>query len=183
MTMTEDRRARARSPTRSTPRIPRSSSSTCSAISSSPAASAKRSATICRRVAAIVPTVAALIALFRAKAMADPPHAREPQARPLRLPARQAAARQPGAAHRRRRPDGPHPGARRARQCDRRRLRAGARRDRHRQAGQGHVLRDRASATFCRRAASPISSSPASPPRSACRPRCARPTTAATNAC
>ena len=35
----------------------------------------------------------------------------------------------------------------------------------------------------CSSAASPTWSSPASPPRSACRPPCARPTTAASNAC
>ena len=81
-----------------------------------------------------------------------------------------------------RRPLRPHPGARRAGLGDHSRAGAAARRADHRQARQGLVLRHRSRAASCARAASPISSSPASPPTSACTPPCARPTTAASNA-
>ena len=58
-------------------------------------------------------------------------HTREAhRAGPVRLPAGQAQPRQPDAAHRRRRADGPHPGRRRAGQPDHRRAGADARRDR-----------------------------------------------------
>ena len=56
-------------------------------------------------------------------------------------------------------------------------------RDRHRQARQGLVLRDRPRPDPAHRAASATSCSPASPPTSACTRRCARPTTAASSAC
>ena len=64
------------------------------------------------------------------------------------LPGQQALALAPdqgerGRRHRRRRPLRPHPGPRRARLGDHPRAGAAARRDDHRQAGQGDLLRDR----------------------------------------
>ena len=123
---------------------------------------------------------ARLIAPLPRRRLAGHPHPRGPPARPVGLPAGQAAARQPDAAHRRQRPDGPHPRPRRARQRDRRRA---ARRSPARSSSTSRA-RARSTRTDARRharrrAASPISSSPASRPRSACRRRCARPTTAA----
>ena len=120
---------------------------------------------------------------FPPRRLADHPYPRMPQARPVRLPAGQACARQAVAAHRRSRPDGPHPDRRRAG----RRHRAGAGPAARARSSSTSRARARStrrrSATSCACAASPICCSPASPPKSACRRRCARPTTAATNAC
>ena len=121
----------------------RSSSSTCSATSSSRAASARPRQ---RRVAAdgdhpdrrgadrAVPGAAACRSSTPARRTGPTsPTARRPSARAAAPGLRIGDA---GA-------DGPHPDRRRAGQPDRRRARAARRRDRHRQARQGHVLGDR----------------------------------------
>ena len=71
------------------------------------------------------------------------PHARGASPRSVRLPAGEARARRREPAHRRCRADGPHTGGGRAGRRHHSRARPRARRNRHRQAGQGRVLRDR----------------------------------------
>ena len=71
------------------------------------------------------------------------PHARGPPARPGRRAALQAPARRARGRHRRQGPDGPRPGARRARPRHHPGALSARRRAGDRQAGQGLVLRDR----------------------------------------
>ena len=85
----------------------------------------------------------ALLEAARADGDARRPHARGPPAGPVRRAARQGRARRAVAAHRRTRPDGPHPDPRRAGPRHRSRAGAAARRAGRRQARQGRVLRDR----------------------------------------
>ena len=82
-------------------------------------------------------------------------------------------------AHRRRRADGPHPDPRRGRPRHHPGALPARRRAGDRQARQGRLLRDRPRADAAATAASRPCWSAASPPRSACTPPCARPTTAA----
>ena len=88
--------------------------------------------------------IKALLAAMRAKGYHDHPHARGPSPRPRRPARQQALALAPHRRrHRRPRPLRQDPRARRAGLGDHRRTRAAAGRDRHRQARQGLVLRDR----------------------------------------
>ena len=107
------------------------------------------------------------------------PHPRGPSARSVRCAAGQGRARRAVDAHRRARPDGPHPDPRRGRPRHHPGALSARRRAGDRQARQGRVLRDRSRRCCCRTTASRICWSAASPPRSASTPRCARPTTAA----
>ena len=85
-----------------------------------------------------------LLSAARAQGLSRHPYARGPSAGPLRPARQQALALAPHRRrHRRSRPLRQDPRARRAGLGDHSRARAGARRDRHRQAGQGLVLRDR----------------------------------------
>ena len=137
------------------------SSSTCSATSSSPAASAKCSATTCRNCGGRSSRTAAC---WRPGA---PPvslvlHTREGHRPDLVRPAAgEEGARPQRDLHRRSRPDGPHPGARRARPRHHRRALPRAGRARHRQARQGRVLRHRPPRHARNTAGSSSSSSPA----------------------
>ena len=111
------------------------------------------------------------------------PHARGPPARPVRPAAGQErCAAQPRPAHRRRRPDGPHPGPRRAGHDIIPELYPLPRRAGDRQARQGRVLRHRPARDPAEPRHRAAHRHAASPPRSASTPPCARPTTAATTA-
>ena len=97
------------------------SSSTCSATSSSPAASAQRSATTSRRLQAIVPDGAPPARRLPRRRPADHPHPRVPPPDLSDCPPAKRARGSADLAHRRRGPDGPHPDRRRAGQRHRRR--------------------------------------------------------------
>src|SRR6185312_9193504 len=75
---------------------------------------------------------------------AGDPHPRRPSARSVGCPAGQGRARRAVVADRRSRSDGPHPDPRRSRPRHHPRTPSARQRDRHRQAGQGRVLRHRA---------------------------------------
>ncbi len=122
---------------------PRSSSSTCSAISWSPAASAKRSATTSRSLRARWSRSQRCSSAARDLGMLVV-HTREGHLPDLSdAPPAKIERGAPSLAHRRSRADGTDPDPRRSRPRHHSGAVSARQRDRHRQARQGRVLRDR----------------------------------------